>query len=461
MNMIYQFMRTCTPMIKKQKRTGLQQQNSFVLTKAGKLKILLHFHWSQVLQSLHTPAFGLVLFFLLNNRICPNNYIDVTHDETAALICGYTEKQVKELLDIIGCSNTYDQIREYYDGYSFSYQDTDLKVFNPFSINRFAITKSQFVFLVTTLEIEPYWGRTGTTGRLFMGSDQTKAKMLHILNSALDNGNCTIRIGTNPLESNYEPKEVYELYPELLALQSGLITIKKKVGDTVVLGAPNDEVKDIVEDTLIKQYMGRLPENIKFQALSEALEKSDLKAYMETLAELIKDIIAATKYVDISRMCERSFYPIILAIQKNLKSSANYYVSEVANIGGRADYYLITREQLWIFEYAHHDSKKNVEEKKRQIKGEYVSRCLDYAYNGYTKTKSSYKPSELPTNDDETATQRKNLVKGIKKITRIGVRFGNKMDRVIENWVSDSEETTYEKASSLQQEITEFRMKII
>lgn len=67
--------------------------------------------------------------FPLYKNIASNKYKDITHEDFAAEVCGYTEEDMNALISIFGLADKRNELHDYYDGYSFSY-DTTKRVVN-------------------------------------------------------------------------------------------------------------------------------------------------------------------------------------------------------------------------------------------------------------------------------------------------------------------------------------------
>ncbi len=68
---------------------------------------------------------------------------DITYEKTSDNLCGYTTEEVQALLEKVGMSSWFEQIKEYYGGYSFNIRNPQESpiIFNPFDINQFVATK--------------------------------------------------------------------------------------------------------------------------------------------------------------------------------------------------------------------------------------------------------------------------------------------------------------------------------
>lgn len=114
---------------------------------------------------------------------------------------------------------THDHLKEYYDGYHFSFRNM-VDIYNPYSL----------IYALNSGELRNYWAASGATSLLPKFVDD-------------------IEIDLERFEKCYIDRETLELSDvidggaELFLYQSGYLTIKSYEDEVYTLGFPNEEVK--------------------------------------------------------------------------------------------------------------------------------------------------------------------------------------------------------------------------
>ena len=166
-----------------------------------------------------------------------NNIKNISMDEPYAAICGITENeiltQMKEDVDRmavklnITAEEVLAKLKENYDGYHFSHENM-VDVFNPFSlINALADSK-----------LRNYWASSGATSLLPKFVDDMEIRLKDFDHSAL-------------LDTIIETSDVTGGGAELFLYQSGYLTIKGYINGTYLLGIPNFEVRQALNEIVL------------------------------------------------------------------------------------------------------------------------------------------------------------------------------------------------------------------
>ncbi len=159
-----------------------------------------------------------------------NNLKDITLDPRYSALCGYTDADLDEVFapELPGLDR--DQIRHWYNGYSWRGPD---KVYNPFDILLFFDSR----------EFRAYWFETGSPSFLIETLLERRLGSL-----ALED-----MIGTDNLLSKFD---VEDIATEALLFQTGYLTIAEERtlgGKTLYrLGYPNQEVKQSLNEHLLR-----------------------------------------------------------------------------------------------------------------------------------------------------------------------------------------------------------------
>ena len=228
-----------------------------------------------------------------------NNLSNISFDSEYAALCGITKEEVvrdfKPEINKLASKNgwTFDeavaQLTAYYDGYHFSH-DNMVDVFNPFSlINALADSK-----------LRNYWASSGATSLLPKFVDDMEIRLKDFDHSAL-------------LDTIIETSDVTGGGAELFLYQSGYLTIKGYINGTYLLGIPNFEVRqalnEIVLPTLAMRKNNDLQSTQAF--LNVHLSLGNLPEAMKCLKALIADVPYSNKKLACMDMEER--YRLILS----------------------------------------------------------------------------------------------------------------------------------------------------
>ena len=228
-----------------------------------------------------------------------NNLSNISFEPEYAALCGITKEEVvrdfKPEINKLASRKgwTFDeavaQLTAYYDGYHFSHENM-VDIFNPFSlINALADSK-----------LRNYWASSGATSLLPKFVDDLEIRLKDFDHSAL-------------LDTIIETSDVTGGGAELFLYQSGYLTIKGYINGTYLLGIPNFEVRqalnEIVLPTLAMRKNNDLQSTQAF--LNVHLSLGNLPEAMKCLKALIADVPYSNKKLASMDMEER--YRLIMS----------------------------------------------------------------------------------------------------------------------------------------------------
>ncbi len=217
-----------------------------------------------------------------------NNLTDLTFDKNYASAFGYTEEELEsnfsEYIDeyMKRDDREYETreeflsaIRDYYDGYRFSYRN-DIKVYNPVSVG---------MFFNSGCEFESYWIETGAST---LAVDL--ARNYHLGNIIKEEP----MIGLDVLYTfDYgllASKDLDDSQVLALIYFTGYLTILEGDSTALTLTFPNKEVRDAFTLSLMKQYSGGKDLSIFLikgrQAVSEGSMENLIKAMNAYFAKI-------------------------------------------------------------------------------------------------------------------------------------------------------------------------------
>ena len=228
-----------------------------------------------------------------------NNLSNISFEPEYAAICGITKEEVlrdfqPEINKLAEYEDwTFDeavaQLTAYYDGYHFSRRNM-VDVFNPFSL----------INALADSDLKNYWASSGATSLLPKFVDDLEIRLKDFDHSAL-------------LDTIIETSDVTGGGAELFLYQSGYLTIKGYINGSYLLGIPNFEVKqalnEIVLPTLAMRKNNDLQSTQAF--LNVHLSVGNLPEAMKCLKALIADVPYSNKKLASMDMEER--YRLILS----------------------------------------------------------------------------------------------------------------------------------------------------
>ena len=263
-----------------------------------------------------------------------NNLSNISFDSEYAALCGITKEEVlrdfKPEINKLAASKgwTFDeavvQLTAYYDGYHFSHENM-VDVFNPFSlINALADSK-----------LRNYWASSGATSLLPQFVDDMEIRLKDFDHSAL-------------LDTIIETSDVTGGGAELFLYQSGYLTIKGYINGTYLLGIPNFEVRQALNEIVLPTLAMRKNNNLQStQAfLNVHLSLGNLPEAMKCLKALIADVPYSNKKLASMDMEER--YRLIMSTIFNAIGCRVEVEKMIAT--GRIDMVVETTNIIYVLE---------------------------------------------------------------------------------------------------------------
>ena len=228
-----------------------------------------------------------------------NNLSNISFNPEYAALCGITKEEL--LRDFtpevkrLAAKNewTFDeaiaQLTTFYDGYHFSHENM-VGIFNPFSL----------VNALSDSSLKNYWASSGATSLLPKFVDDMEIRLNDFDHSAL-------------LGTTIETSDVTGGGSELFLYQSGYLTIKGYMNGTYLLGIPNFEVKQALNEIVLPALSMRKSNDIQSSQafLNLYLNMGKLPEAMKCLKALIADVPYSNKKLASMDMEER--YRLILS----------------------------------------------------------------------------------------------------------------------------------------------------
>ena len=228
-----------------------------------------------------------------------NNLSNISFEPQYAAICGISKQEVidnfmpeiEEMADFNQWTvdETLAKLKDYYDGYHFSCLNM-VDVYNPFSLINALYHK----------QLRSYWASSGATSLLPKFVDDIE---LHLD----DFDHCSV------LPTTLETSDVTGGGPELFLYQSGYLTIKDCDEFGYMLGIPNEEVRQALNEMVLPALTMRKQGDIQSlqSNLYRQLGTGMLDDAKKTLRSLIADVPYSNKKLASMDMEER--YRLIIS----------------------------------------------------------------------------------------------------------------------------------------------------
>ena len=263
-----------------------------------------------------------------------NNLSNISFDSEYAALCGITKEEVlRDFKPEINKLAEYEdwtfneavaKLTAYYDGYHFSRRHM-VDVFNPFSL----------INALADSDLKNYWASSGATSLLPKFVDDMEIRLKDFDHSAL-------------LGTIIETSDVTGGGAELFLYQSGYLTIKGYINGTYLLGIPNFEVRqalnEIVLPTLAMRKNNDLQSTQAF--LNVHLSLGNLPEAMKCLKALIADVPYSNKKLASMDMEER--YRLIMSTIFNAIGCRVEVEKMIAT--GRIDMVVETTNFIYVLE---------------------------------------------------------------------------------------------------------------
>lgn len=209
-----------------------------------------------------------------------NNLSNISFEPQFATICGISKQEVVDnfmpeieqmaQFNKWTTKETLTKLKEYYDGYHFSNLNM-VDVYNPFSLVNALYQK----------RLRSYWASSGATSLL--------PKFVNDIELHLDDfDNCSI------LSTTLESSDVTGGGPELFLYQSGYLTIKDCDEFGYILGIPNEEVRQALNEMVLPALTMRKQGDI--QSLQSNLYRQLGTCMLDDAKKTMRSLIADVPY---------------------------------------------------------------------------------------------------------------------------------------------------------------------
>ena len=248
---------------------------------------------------------------------------------------GFTEEEVKEVLEEYNLSNNFNEVKKWYDGYLFS----ETTIYNPWSILNYLDDPKN------TLKV--YWANTGGTDLLqdLIYSTKGNTNLLETFHTLLEKGSITgidLDLEMNLPSLNNNSNTVWTLF-----MLSGYLTPKDLVGNpkNIALRIPNLEIRENLENICVNWFK----ENIRYNSLFEKyLFNNDMESFKNTFNGIVLESFG---YYDVGLDNGENFYHAF--VMGLLYSGSNNFIIKSNRESGYGRYDLILKPKNKDIKYAY------------------------------------------------------------------------------------------------------------
>lgn len=236
------------------------------------------------------------------NNIKVLSVADVQFDE----YFGFTDQEVKDMLDYYGFSDRYDEVKEWYDGYQFG----NVGVYCPWDVINYCDT------LKADPDAQPrnYWLNTSSNEavRRFIRESDHAATRREIEN--LVAGEAI----TKEIHQELTYKDMYDSIDNLWSVlfTTGYLTQRGKPdGDNFRLVIPNVEIRKIFTSQIMELFKESVPKNGEaLRNFCQALRNGDAKSVERLLGEYLRKSISIRDTFVKRQMKENFYHGILIGI---------------------------------------------------------------------------------------------------------------------------------------------------
>lgn len=190
---------------------------------------------------------------------------------------GFTDEEVKEILDHCGITCRYDEVCRWYNGYLFG----GTVIYNPWSVLNFADSQPDIP--------RPYWINTASTEMIDRLVTRSGRELREEIGLLLEGHTVRKPVYDSVVMRDLEKRD--ELLWSFLLFSGYLKPVKQIDYEKWDLAVPNQEVR-IIYTELVKTWFSVNTESTKVETILNALQKGDLEVFEYMLADMVKRVLS-------------------------------------------------------------------------------------------------------------------------------------------------------------------------
>lgn len=250
---------------------------------------------------------------------------------------GFTDREVRELLEYYGLGSAYDTVKDWYDGYQFG----DVSIYCPWDVIKYA----QILIRDREAEPENYWANTSGNDlvrRLIGQADKnTKEEIEELINGGTIAKNIRQELTYRDIEDSVE--NVWSVL-----YSTGYLTKRGRLsGKQMKLTIPNKEVRELFID-LVKDWFAETTreDGPRIEKFCRAFPDGDAVQISKMLQEYLWDSISIRDTAVRKDRKENFYHGMLLGL---LQSQSNWLVRSNEELGdGYGDISICTPDKTGI-----------------------------------------------------------------------------------------------------------------
>ena len=211
-------------------------------------------------------------------------------EKSFATSFGFTEKEVKKILEDYDITKSIKDVKKWYDGYTIG---KEKEIYNPWSVLNYCKKR----------ELIPYWVNTSSNDIIKMvvkNSKSVKSKILSMLNDEEVEVTVNLLTVLKGIEKN-------ETNAWGLFISSGYLKVVEKVDITegiYMVKIPNLEIKYLFSN-IIKSWFTECEYGEELKSMLNDLETLNFESYKEKFENYVLDMFS---YFDVGENAAENFY---------------------------------------------------------------------------------------------------------------------------------------------------------
>ena len=260
------------------------------------------------------------------NNLNVLSIIDVQYDE----YFGFTDGEVKKLLDYYGLGDSYNIVKEWYDGYRFGNVD----VYCPWDVICYCDKRRSN----ENLQPENYWANTSSNEVVRHFLEKAEGGMLKRDVEKLIAGECVVK----RIHQELTYKDLYDSIENIWSVLfiTGYLTRRGRADDDLFsLAIPNMEIRKIFTEQIMKLFRENVQKDgNSLNAFCEALKSGNVKAVETQFTKYLKKTISIRDTFAKKSIKENFYHGILLGIlgfkeawivSSNKESGDGYYDTQI------------------------------------------------------------------------------------------------------------------------------------
>ena len=210
---------------------------------------------------------------------------------------GFTETEVRCLLDAYDLSDRWEEVSHWYDGYLFG----DTVIFNPWSVLNYVAKKGR--------KARPYWVNTASTEIIDDLATRGGRELREEIGLLLEGGSITKPVYDSIVMRDLEKRDnllwSFLLFSGYLRCAGG--AVRKNFYELMI---PNEEVRLIYED-MVDRWFAEKTDSNQLEEMLMALETGDVRLFGRMLRRIVTQVMS---YHDLAGEPEKVYHALVLGM---------------------------------------------------------------------------------------------------------------------------------------------------